>query len=240
MTNLDENLLYGKMKQLDREHVSSQIILKNSIIPLEEWDVKGIVGATATSFFHPHFYKFREHVLNTFTPKHKIAVFSLCSNTRPYSVSQVWGEMLKRNLDAYADLFILSNPGVIPLLYTYELCYPILHYDWPPQEETHELMRGLLYTEIHAERIRAFLTKFPYKIILSYFPECESRDALWLALHTLPGLAKDGLQVMKLPSPRVWGESLESNPEWTFASFDVIRTKKCLDELEYAVITLAK
>ena len=75
---------------------------------------------------HPSMAEAFERILRDFEPKHRNAVFSLCTKTRPYSRTLVW-KNLKQVCEGYADPIVVSNGGIIPIEYERE--WPFMTYD---------------------------------------------------------------------------------------------------------------
>ena len=108
-----------------------------------------------------------------YEPKHKFAIFSLCTSTRPYINSPKWKAFYK-NFGHICDLVICSNGGIIPIEYQY--CYPFTVYDAHGNSETDEL-----YKEKFKERLDLFLERHANKwdkIILSFLPSSRNREVI--------------------------------------------------------------
>lgn len=95
-----------------------------------------------------------EKICDTYNPRHKNVLFSLCASTRPYLKSYKWMK-LNEFFGTTCDLIIISNGGIIPMEYMY--CYPYLTYDAPHSEggEFDEL-----YKDKMKRRLNTFLQKF--------------------------------------------------------------------------------
>lgn len=108
-----------------------------------------------------------------YKPKHKFAIFSLCTSTRPYINSPKWKAFYK-NFGDVADLIICSNGGIIPIEYQY--CYPFTIYDAHGDSKTDEL-----YKQKFKERLDAFLDVHANswdKIVFSFLPSSRNREVI--------------------------------------------------------------
>ena len=108
-----------------------------------------------------------------YEPKHKFAIFSLCTSTRPYINSPKWKTFYK-NFGDVADLVICSNGGIIPI--EYQCCYPFTVYDAHGDSQYDEL-----YKEKFKERLDLFLGLHAHKwdkIILSFLPSSRNREVI--------------------------------------------------------------
>ena len=108
-----------------------------------------------------------------YEPKHKFAIFSLCTSTRPYLKSPKW-KAFYNNFGHVADLVICSNGGIIPIEYQY--CYPFLAYDAHGNSAYDEL-----YKEKFKERLDKFLELHASKwdkIVLSFLPSSRNREVV--------------------------------------------------------------
>ena len=122
---------------------------------------------------NPLIDKLCEKMREDYVPKHKFAIFSLCTSTRPYINSPKWRTFYK-NFGEVADLVICSNGGIIPIEYQY--CYPFTVYDAHGNSETDEL-----YKQKFKERLDLFLEKHANhwdKIILSFLPTSRNREVV--------------------------------------------------------------
>lgn len=108
-----------------------------------------------------------------YEPKHKFAIFSLCTSTRPYLNSPKW-RTFYNNFGDIADLVICSNGGIIPIEYQY--CYPFRAYDAHGDSAYDEL-----YKEKFKDRLDKFLALHAHKwdkIILSFLPSSRNREVI--------------------------------------------------------------
>lgn len=108
-----------------------------------------------------------------YEPKHKFAIFSLCTSTRPYLDSPKW-RAFYNNFGHVADLVICSNGGIIPIEYQY--CYPFKTYDAHGDSKYDEL-----YKQKFKERLDKFLELHAHKwdkIILSFLPSSRNREVV--------------------------------------------------------------
>ena len=156
---------------------------EKEIIPRDQWDLDGLVGATEKQLFHPHFDIMRRHLYQCFRPKHSVAMFMLCSNKKPYFtnflIKKYWKLIREK-----ADLFVVSNPGIIPI--EYSNYYPFRYYEWDETEETPEIKQ--LYTKAVYDRAQDWLLHFPtYKAFFSLIRPGETLDALMAITHPFKG-----------------------------------------------------
>lgn len=99
-----------------------------------------------------------QNIITTHTMHHRIALFSLCTATRPYSVSRKWSTYLKE-FEKDCDLIIHSNGGIIPI--EYEGQFPYLNYDAHGEKKYDKI-----YIEVGIRRMKEFLSRHPYQFIL--------------------------------------------------------------------------
>lgn len=102
-----------------------------------------------------------ERILETYKPGHDIALVSICTATRPYSLSRKWTRLLK-HFSGKVDFIVQSNAGVIPL--EYECCYPYLNYNGP-----HEDCYNKQYIETQIQNEKLFFEKFHYRHVVFHF-----------------------------------------------------------------------
>jgi hypothetical protein len=134
---------------------------KTLLLSKENWcDLKEIQGSDLDILYSPTIEKAFDSVLSHWTPKNKIAVVSLCTSTRPYSLSRKWS-LFNLHLHHCADLIIQTNSGLIPLEYNDQ--FPYLNYD----------LRGpdayLDYIDIGISRMKAFFSQKLYRYIVFNF-----------------------------------------------------------------------
>jgi predicted RNA-binding protein len=132
------------------------------LIPRNEWvDPKLICGNDKQVLCSPVIQKAFERVLALHKPKHRIALFGLCTSKRPYSASVPW-KLRKKMWGNVADLIITSNGGVIPI--EFENCYPYLTYDAHGQKQYDEIYKYIL-----GGRLFTFLKAFRYQFCVFHF-----------------------------------------------------------------------
>ena len=135
-----------------------------------EWcSAESLCGTEADIIGHPVMAEAFDRVMSAFTPKHRVAVLSLCTKTRPYSRTRVWSELITTCGDK-ADLIATSNGGIIPLEFESE--WPYMTYDAPIGDQTYN---DLAVETLTARMIR-FLTTHRYdKVIYLYLPHYRYR-----------------------------------------------------------------
>ena len=115
-------------------------------------------------------------IIKKHTPRHKIAFLSVCTATRPYSLSKKWKKYIEEFGDK-ADLIVVSGGGIIPEQYWGS--YPFLNYDAPEPRnmsksvldkfgsgalEDDDLWKWTLY-----ERLLKFFKAHQYDYVLANF-----------------------------------------------------------------------
>lgn len=125
----------------------------------------------------PVFKEAFDSVCKLYQPKHEIAVFSLCTQSKPFSSSMKWRGIIKIFGD-WTDLIICSSSGIIPL--EYENYYPFNNYDSHSGHEGDESLSD--YSKnLFEYRLRTFLNKFHWKYVIFLLDpyegasECVSR-----------------------------------------------------------------
>lgn len=132
------------------------------LIPAAEWgtlaDIQGNDPLVLGSALMERAF---QAVVATHSPGRRIALFSLCTATRPYSLSRKWKRYVAE-FEPYADLIIHSNGGLIPI--EYEGQYPYLTYD------AHgEAQYDKQYIEVGIRRMKQFLQTHRYDFVLFNF-----------------------------------------------------------------------
>jgi hypothetical protein len=125
--------------------------LPNSALEGDVGVLKDNTGTFVTAF---------QRILELHKPNHPIALFSLCTSTRPYSVSEKWKAFIERFGDR-CDPVVYSNGGVIPL--DWEFQYPFMEYD---AKSTSSKTTANLYREIVGARLKMFLESHRYEYVL--------------------------------------------------------------------------
>jgi len=161
---------------LAKQHLKPILPAEQEIIPRKEWDLEGLYGATEKQLLHPHFDRMIEHFARFYTPRHNIAVISLCASTKPYRENPYINWYWEKSKD-FADYFIISNPGMIPI--EYDNYYPYRYYGWPEYEETPEIKE--LYLNTIKKRLEIWFNLFygEYTNIISIIRPGESSDAFY-------------------------------------------------------------
>lgn len=132
------------------------------LIPFCEWgDLSEIQGEDPDVLTSPIMQKAYLRVLDTHIKGRDIALFSLCTATRPYSSSRKWKKYIE-TFEKECDLIICSNGGIIPI--EYEAQFPYLNYDAHGQKK-----HDSLYIKIGIERMKQFLTLHPYRFVIFNF-----------------------------------------------------------------------
>lgn len=143
------------------------------VIKRKDWDLDGLVGASEKQVYHPHFEVLKQHFFETFRPKHKIAFCMLCSNAKPYYDSAMISGYMKA-CQGKADMYILSNPGVIPI--EHSNMYPFRYYEWNETLETPE--SKAIYLQSVYDRTFEWFTHFHYDHLFCCIKPGETSDAL--------------------------------------------------------------
>lgn len=152
---------------------------------------EGLIGEEAL-LNNPLIDELCDKIIADFVPKHRFAIFSLCTSTRPYIKSPKWKKFFD-NFGTECDLIICSNGGIIPIEYQY--CYPFMTYDAHGDHKTDEL-----YKQKFKERLDKFLKVHGdsyEKIIFSFLPSSRNREVV-------KDLASDRVYV--LPSIEVYDD----------------------------------
>lgn len=141
--------------------------------------------------FNPIIEEAFEKILETYKPRHKKVIFSLCTSTRPYINSMKW----KRFNELFGDdcdLIICSNGGIIPI--EYMCCFPYMQYDAHRSGKRFDE----LYKEQMLNRMTRFLDKFGDNwdiVVHSYLP--TSRNAEVIRTSNLKGVLLPTDKVME-------------------------------------------
>lgn len=102
-----------------------------------------------------------DNIIKKHSKFHEIALFSLCTSTRPYSKSRKWSTYIKE-FESTCDLIIHSNGGIVPI--EFEGQFPYLNYDAHGESKFDKI-----YIEVGVERFKKFLSQHPYKFIIFNF-----------------------------------------------------------------------
>lgn len=151
------------------------------LIPCTEWvDASQLQGDEIKTLTSPIVEKAFQKILELYHPKHKVALVSLCTATRPYSKSRKWSKFIHKFGDL-ADMIVCSNGGIIPL--EFENCYPYLTYDAHRETRCDKIYINTCY-----RRLMEFFCKFHYdKIIFNFRPGMRNTIAARLFLHNYKG-----------------------------------------------------
>ena len=167
------------------------------LVPKHKWvSEKEIQGNDEMVLKHPVIEQAFNKILETHRPKHKIALVSLCTATRPYSKSRKWKEF-KKLYGEYADLIICSNGGIIPI--EFENCYPYLTYDAHGQKKY-----DVMYCQIVYKRLIRFFNKHQYdRIVFNFRPKLRNRAAALKFKETYSGNS----EILILPTQRAYKQA---------------------------------
>lgn len=149
---------------MKKENCGNEKLFKKS-----EWiDKKFIQGDDALVLKSPLMETAFRKILSLFTPKHKIALVSLCTSSRPYSKSRKW-KTYKELFGKHCDLIVCSNGGIIPEEFWES--YPYLTYDAHGQKKFDKMYIYIIY-----KRLMEFFAKNHYeKIIFNFRPNLRNR-----------------------------------------------------------------
>lgn len=129
------------------------------LIGKEHWpDVTTLHGRDPDILSSPLMEYAFQRVVKLHRAHHRTALFSLCTATRPYTLSRKWGKYVQA-FESYADLIVHSNGGIIPL--EFEGQFPYLNYDAHGERQF-----DALYIEVGIERAKTFLKAHRYENVL--------------------------------------------------------------------------
>jgi len=132
------------------------------LIPRSEWcPVCEIQGHDPVVLRHPTMERAFQEIIRQHRPRHRVALLSLCTTTRPYSLGRKWST-LRRIFGGAADLIIASSGGIIPI--EFEGCFPYLNYDGHG-----EAKYDAEYIEVMIRRMKEFFTAHRYPYVLFLF-----------------------------------------------------------------------
>lgn len=163
---------------------------RDLLIPRNQWVAEcEIQGNDEMVLLHPMMEKAFQNIIKLHKPKHKTALVSLCTSTRPYSKSRKWKEF-GRLFGDNADLIICSNGGIIPI--EFEDCYPYLTYDAHGQKKYDRL-----YCKVVYRRLMEFFAVHKYeRIVFNFRPGLRNRAAALKFQQDYTG----GAEIFILPS----------------------------------------
>ena len=167
------------------------------LIPRKKWvPEKEIQGTDEMVLLHPMMEEAFQNILKLHRPKHKVALVSLCTSSRPYSTSRKWKEFQRRFGD-HADMIICSNGGIIPI--EFENCYPYLTYDAHGQKKYDRL-----YCQVVYRRLMEFFSIHQYeRIVFNFRPGLRNRASALKFKQTYGGKA----EIFILPSQSAYREA---------------------------------
>ena len=154
---------------------------RDLLIPKSKWvPEKEIQGNDEMVLLHPMMEEAYKQILRMHKPKHKTALVSLCTSSRPYSTSRKW-KTFKKLFGDDADLIICSNGGIIPI--EFEDCYPYLTYDAHGQKQYDKL-----YCQVVYRRLMAFFALHHYeRIVFNFRPGLRNRASALKFKQTYTG-----------------------------------------------------
>lgn len=168
----------------------------------------------------PIFVEAFENICNIYEPQHEYAVFSLCTQTKPFSSSMKWKGIIKI-FEGIADLIVCSSAGVIPI--EYENCYPFNNYDSHSGHEGAENLSN--YSKSLFEyRLKTFLTTFKYKKVVFLLDPYEG------ASDVVRHLGMNN--VRQFPSPAIWNSITEEDFIGYSLRFCKVLNKRCILEVQ--------
>ena len=168
----------------------------------------------------PLFVEAFESVCELYRPKHNIAVFSLCTQTKPFSNSMKWRGIIKI-FGSWADLIICSSAGIIPL--EFEKCYPFSDYD---SHSGHEGSAELsnYSKQLFEYRCKTFLTTFKWEYVIFLLDPYEG------ASQVVNGLGISN--VKQFPSAFAWNTITAQDFIGYSLRFCKVLNKKTMTEIQ--------
>lgn len=163
---------------------------RDLLIPRDRWvPEKEIQGTDEMVLLHPMMEEAYQTILKLHKPKHKTALVSLCTSSRPYYTSRKW-KAFRQQFGNDADLIICSNGGIIPI--EFEDCYPYMTYDAHGQAQYDRL-----YVQVIYRRLMEFFGLHKYdRIIFNFRPGLRNRAAALKFRETFTG----GAEIFILPT----------------------------------------
>lgn len=154
------------------------------LIPREQWVPAKDLKGEKNVLLHPVIDRAFERILQEHHTRHKVALLSLCTNTRPYNKSEKWKRFVSEFGDA-ADLIVVSNGGVIPSRFWES--YPYMTYD---AERDTRTPKGLYEQKMH-ERLKRFFETFTYeRVVANFLPGLRNRPVAFKVLQELKGAGR--------------------------------------------------
>lgn len=160
---------------------------------------KGKITGEEAVLLSPVFKEAFENVCQLYKPHHNIAVFSLCTQTKPFSSSMKWKGIIKIFGD-WTDLIVCSSAGIIPL--EFEDYYPFNNYDSHSGHEGSE-EHSDYSKSLFEYRLRTFLTKFKWDYVIFLLDPFEG------ASEVVRRLCMDN--VRQFPSGWAWRNVTEAD-----------------------------
>ncbi len=146
----------------------------------------------------PLFHSAFNLILEKHTPTHSTAFLSLCTATRPYSLSKKWKKFISE-FENKADLIVVSNGGFVPREFWYS--YPFLNYD-AGEHQNDDLYKTVMY-----DRMIKFFKTHRYEYVLANFsPKQRNQEP---AEQSLVKLKADGFisDFMVIPDSDTYQEA---------------------------------
>lgn len=166
-----------------------------------------------------------ERILKDFKPKSRIALFSLCTKTRPYCKSYKWN-LLTKKFSNRADLIVSSSSGVVPIKYQY--CYPFMQYGDAHKKRKDQAEIDKLYIKIMIRKVKKFLTKFKYDLVIFNFLSTQRN---YIAAVELCEWYRDKMKKKAVIVPGLELEPLLVGKKTTFAAVNKVVHKVCIDRI---------
>lgn len=169
---------------------------------------------------NPIFNEAFDTICEIYKSRHDFAVFSLCTQTKPFSSSMKWRGIIKI-FKGIADLIVCSSAGVIPV--EYENCYPFDSYDSHSGHEGDESLSDYSKS-LFESRLKKFLTKFKWKKVVFLLDPYEGASDV---VHHL-----EMANVRQFPSVGVWNTVAEEDFIGYSLRFCKVLNKRCILEVQ--------
>lgn len=159
---------------------------KETLTKLDQHDWNSNNKIATSEFYNtPAIKNSHKSILAKYTPKHKVALFSLCTSTRPYTNSMKWSKFYEFGFNEICDFIIISTGGVIPI--EYEDCYPYLNYDALVDPVTGEET----YFNVNSKKLDEFLRAHSYDYCVFLF---KPGSRVYRLIETVcPRLVEEGV-----------------------------------------------
>lgn len=167
------------------------------LIPHDRWvPAESIQGDEIKTLHSPIVEMAFKKILELHVPRHKTALVSLCTSSRPYSTSPKWKTFINK-FGERADMIICSNGGIIPI--EFENCYPYLTYDAHGEGKWDRVYINVCY-----RRLMEFFNKFHYeRIVFNFRPGMRNRIAAQAFIRDYKGDSR----VVILPTSAAYKEA---------------------------------